>query len=228
MASGDYFTYAREHFALDALDSYAAIADDPQRLVPNPAKKHTRAAIETARAALGTAQTTLATAIDDAADRARQPRSTATADVDPAATHALTQARDQLELALAESRHTPSHLPPGQVRPNAALIDEERKLLTHAIPMAAYNAESTLARMIRGHYARANHEARALLREAMTLAGDLQITGDTLHLRLDPASAPRRSRALAALCTQLTTTETIYPNTQLKIAYSVKDHPDLS
>lgn len=39
----NYFKYAREHFALDfaldAADSYATIADDPARLVPNPAKK---------------------------------------------------------------------------------------------------------------------------------------------------------------------------------------------
>jgi transposase-like protein len=225
----NYFKYAREHFALDALDSYAAIADDPHRLVlPNPAKKQHRHAVETARTALTGTETGLSAAIDDAAARARQPGSGASAIVDPTATHTLTQARDQLELALTESRHTPSHLPLGQIRPDAALIDEERKLLTHAIRMAAYNAESTLARMIRPHYARAEDEARALLREAMTLSGDLQITGDTTHVRLDPASAPRRSRALAALCAQLTATETIYPDTQLKIAYSVKDQPDLS
>jgi hypothetical protein len=35
----NYFRYARTHFALDALDSYAATPDDPGRLVPNPAKK---------------------------------------------------------------------------------------------------------------------------------------------------------------------------------------------
>jgi hypothetical protein len=224
----NYFTYAREHFALDALDSYAAIADDPHRLVPNPAKKQRRHAVETARAALAGAETGLSAAIDDAAARAREPSSGASAIVDPAATRALANSRDQLKQALTESRHTPSHLPLGQVRPDAALIDEERKLLTHAIRMAAYNAESTLARMIRPHYARADHETRALLREAMTLSGDLQIIGDTMHVRLNPASAPRRSRALAALCAQLTATETIYPDTQLKIAYSVKDQPDLS
>jgi hypothetical protein len=222
----NYFKYAREHFALDGLDSYAAIADDPTRLVPNPAKRQRRAAIETARAALAGAENGLSAAIDDAAARARQPGSGATAIVDQAATRAVSTARDQLEQATIESRQTPSHLPLGQVRPDAALIDEERKLLTHAIRMAAYNAESTLARMIRPHYARADHEARALLREAMTLSGDIQITGDTMHLRLDPASAPRRSRALAALCDQLTATETTYPDTALKIAYSIKEHPD--
>jgi transposase-like protein len=220
----NYFKYAREHFALDGLDSYAAIADDPTRLVPNPAKKQRRTAVETARVGLAGAETGLSAAIDDAATRARRPGSGASAVVDPAATHTLTQARDQLQQAIAESRHTPSHLPLGHVRPDAALIDEERKLLTHAIRMAAYNAESTLARMIRPHYTRADHEARALLREAMTLSGDIHITGDTMHLRLDPASAPRRSRALAALCDQLTATETIYPDTQLKIEYSVKGH----
>jgi transposase-like protein len=88
--------------------------------------------------------------------------------------------------------------------------------------MAAYNSESTLVRMLGPHYARAEDEARALLREAMTLSGDLRIVGDTLHVTLDPASAPRRSRALHALCQQLTATQTIYPDTQLKIVYSVK------
>ena len=35
----NYFRYARTHFALDRLDSYAAVPDDPDRLVPSPAKK---------------------------------------------------------------------------------------------------------------------------------------------------------------------------------------------
>ena len=35
----NYFRYARTHFALDALDSYAVTPDDPARLVPNPARR---------------------------------------------------------------------------------------------------------------------------------------------------------------------------------------------
>ncbi len=92
--------------------------------------------------------------------------------------------------------------------------------------MSAYNTESTLARLLHPHYARGQDEARALLREAFTLTGDLQITGDTLHVRLDPATAPRRSKALAALCAALTATQTRYPGTDLTLAYSGKNHPD--
>jgi len=62
--------------------------------------------------------------------------------------------------------------------------------LTHAIAMSAYNTESALARLLRPNYSRGDDEARALLREAFTLTGDLQITRDTLQVRLDPASAP--------------------------------------
>jgi hypothetical protein len=79
--------------------------------------------------------------------------------------------------------------------------------------MSAYNSESALARLLRPHYSRSQDEGRALLREAFTLSGDLQINGTTLHVRLDPASAPRRSKALASLCTELTDTATRYPGT---------------
>jgi hypothetical protein len=222
----NYFKYARAHFALDALDSYADTPDDPTRPVPNPAKAAAKTAVETARGSVHDAETTLSEAIEDAAVRARRPGSGATATVDPAAGTALAAARDELTVAADTSRATPSHLPLHQVRPDARLLDEERKLLTHAIRMAAYNAESTLARMLRPHYSRADDEARALIREAFTLSGDLHITGDTLHVRLDPATAPRRSRALHALCQQLTETGTRYPDTNLTISYSVKGQPD--
>ena len=224
----NYFKYARQHFALDALDSYADTADDPDRPVPNPAKHKAKAAVDTARDGLARAENGMATAIDDAVARARRPGSGATATVDPTADRALSAARTELQQATADSRATPSHIPLRQARPDARLLDEQRKLLTHAIRMTAYNSESTLTRMLRPHYARAEDEARALLREAMTLSGDLRVIGDTLHVTLDPATAPRRSRALHALCQQLTATETLYPDTQLKIVYSVKDQPGTS
>src|SRR5674536_333872 len=164
----NYFKYARAHFALDALDSYADTPDDPTRPVPNPAKAAAKTAVETARASVQDAETAVFAAIEDAAGRARRPGSGATATVDPAAGTALAAARDELTVAADTSRATPSHLPLHQVRPDARLLDEERKLLTHAIRMAAYNAESTLARMLRPHYSRADDEARARLPQGPT------------------------------------------------------------
>jgi len=222
----NYFKYAREHFALDALDSYADQPDDPTRMVPNPAKANAGEQVSGARAKLAAAHGGVVDAIDAAGIRARLPGSGGKATVDPAAGQALSAAITDLAAAKATSATTASHLPLGQVRPGSRLLETETKLLTHAIRMSAYNSESALARLLRPHYARGDDEARALLREAFTLSGDLQITGDTLHVRLDPPSAPRRSKALAALCAELTDTATRYPGTDLTLAYSIKGHPD--
>ena len=221
----NYFKYAREHFALDALDSYADQPDDLDRLVPNPAKAHALDQVAGARAGLATAQADMVDALHAAAIAAGRPGNGGKATVDPAASQTLTAAQADVAATKQASATTATHLPLGQVRPGSRLLETERKLITHAIRMSAYNTESSLARLIRPHYARGDDEARALLREAFTLSGDLQIAGDTLHVRLDPASAPRRSKALAALCAELNDTATSYPGTDLTLTYSIKGHP---
>jgi len=221
----NYFKYGREHFALDALDSYADQGDDLDRLVPSPAKARAIDKVHGARAELTSAHADMAHALDTAVAEAGRAGNGGKAVVDPAAGLALRAAQADLASANKASRHTPSHLPLGQVRPGSRLLETERKLLTHAIRMSAYNSESALARLLTPHYAHSEHEGRALLREAFTLPGDLQVIGETLHVRLDPASAPRRSKALAALCAELNDTATTYPGTKLTLEYSVKGHP---
>ena len=46
----------------------------------------------------------------------------------------------------------------------------------------------------------------------------------TLHVRLDPLSAPRHTAAIAELCRALNDTHTVYPGTDLTLRYSTKPH----
>lgn len=216
----NYFKYGRGHFALDALDGYAVVADDLNRTVPNPKKNTARKRISLARSALARARADLAVAAGGA-------RAGAGGSVDlTALSTAVAAAAETLEVERRAGWAVAARVPLAQVHPDSKLLDEERKLVTHAVRIAAYNSESALARLLRPHYSRAKDEARALLREAFTLSGDIQYSGGRLHLRLDPATAPRRSRAIAALCAELTATETVYPGTQMKIVYSVKGYPN--
>ncbi len=64
-------------------------------------------------------------------------------------------------------------------------LDAETKQITHAIRLAAYNAEITLARALDGHYTRARDEACALIREALTVSGDICPGPGQLLVRLD-------------------------------------------
>ena len=68
----------------------------------------------------------------------------------------------------------PARVPLGTLSPDMARLDAETKQITHAIRMAACNAETALARALDGHYARAGDEAYALIREALTTSGDIR------------------------------------------------------
>ncbi|CAN5791004.1 hypothetical protein BH24ACT15_BH24ACT15_30060 [soil metagenome] len=114
-------------------------------------------------------------------------------------------------------------MPISQLRPHSRRLDPEHKRVCDAVRMATYNAESAMARLLTDHYPSARHEARTLLREVFTAPADLHITGDPLHVNINALSAPRRTRALAGLCADLTATKTLYPGTDLNLVYTVKD-----
>ena len=210
----NYFRYGRAHFALDALDSYAVTPEDPGRMVPNPAKKTAAAAVSTAKKDLAQAEA----ARQRKLDALRQPApGTAVVITNQALARLdapVDAARRDLAAAQAAARAVPAKIPLAEHNPDMVKLDTETKLITHAIRMAACNAETILARALNSCYARAGDEAYALIREALHASGDITIHGSTLHIRLDPLSAPRRTRALAALCEQLTATTTRYPGTQ--------------
>ena len=130
--------------------------------------------------------------------------------------------QEQAEQAAAA---VPARVRLGALSPDMARLEAEIKQITHAIRMAAYNAETALARALHGHYARAGHEAYALIREALTGSGDICPGNGELLIRLDPLTAPRRTQALAALCDQLSQARACYPGTDLILRYEVKSHP---
>jgi hypothetical protein len=224
----NYFRYARTHFALDALDSHAATPDDPARLVPNPAKK---AAAAQARHA----------EILAAAAQARRDASLAALHNPPPGqpviiTNQIINALDapaeaawrELQTAQDAAAAVPARIRLAEIAPDMVRLEAEVKQITHAIRMAAYNAETTLARALDGHYARAGDEACALIREALTASGDIIPGHGELLIRLDPLTAPRRTQALAALCDQLSQAQARYPGTDLVLRYEVKPHPGIA
>jgi hypothetical protein len=220
----NYFRYGREHFALDALDSYASAPDDAERSVPNPARKVAQARLRKARAALAQREAAIGVAASGN-EESKRPTMRGFKIANAELTRAADAARAEVARLEAEVRATPTRLALGDVRPEATVLDEERKLVTHAIRMSTYNAESALARMLAPHFR--IDEARALLREAFNSAGDLEVVNGTIEVRIDPLSAPRRTRALAALCDELTLAKTRYPGTDLVLHFSVKDLPGI-
>ena len=200
----NFFRYLRAHYGLDALDSYATVADDLGRSVPNPAKKPVAAAATGAKRRLAEIEERLADPLP----------------AELAGLHA--EAVAYVKGLVSDARAVPARVPLGELHPDAEVHHGERKRIHDVVRMATYNAESALARLLAPHYPRAEDEARSLLREAMRGPADLEVVHGQLHVRLDALSAPRRTRAIAALCEDLNTTATLYPGTDLVLRYSVK------
>jgi transposase len=221
----NYFRYARTRFALDALDSHAAMPDDPDRLVPNPAKKAAAAQVRRAEALAAAAEAARDAALLQLRSPAPGQPVTITNQVINALNAPVEAAWRELEEAGQAAATVPARIRLGETAPDMVRMEAEVKQITHAIRMAAYNAETALARTLDGHYARAGDEAYALIREALVASGDI-IPGDgELLVRLDPLTAPRRTQALAALCDQLNHAGSHYPGTRLVLHYEVKPHP---
>ena len=208
----NFFRYMRAHYGLDALDSYTTTPDDPTRMAPNPDRRAADRELRDARRRLADCETTEG----KASLAGRTPT--------PELQDAFAAARSEIDRLTAAAKAIPAKVPLDQARPGAVRVDPERKRIHDAIRMATYNAESTLTRLLAPHYPRADDEARTLLREAFHTPADLQIIGDHLHVTLNPLSAPRRTRAIAALCNDLTATRTRYPGTNLTLVYTTKPH----
>ena len=221
----NYFRYARTHFALDALDSYAAVPDDPDRLVPSPAKKAAAARVRRAEAAAAAAEVGRDASLLELRSPAPGHAALLTNQQLNQLNAPVRAAYDELEAAGAAAAATPARARLGDLAPDMVRLDAETKQITHAIRMAAYNAETILARALNGHYARARDEAYALIREALATSGDICPGPGQLLIRLDPLTAPRRTQAMAALCDQLNQAGCTYPGTDLLLRYEVKPHP---
>ncbi|QNE15585.1 helix-turn-helix domain-containing protein [Pseudarthrobacter sp. NBSH8] len=223
----NYFRYARIRFALDSHDAYTSTDDDPERSVPNPAK---RVAYQQVLAARTRYEKTLADT--DAAMLAARtpPPGTSTVLITNTMHNEITAdlltAETALEAAQAAHKGIPARVPLGEIAPGQQVLESETKLLSHAIRMAAFNTASTLAREVRTNtgYARGEDEAHTLIRQVLTGSGDIDPRIDGyLTIRLDPLPTQRATTAISELCNHLTATETRYPGTDRILRFEIKN-----
>ena len=224
----NYFRYARSRFALDALDSHAATPDDPDRKVPNPAKKAAAAQVRRAEVLAAAAEAQRDASL--AALRNPPPGQpvTITNQMINALDAPAEAAWPELHAAQDAAAAVPARIRLGETAPDMVRLEAEVKQITHAIRMAAYNAETTLARALDGHYARAGDEAYALIREALVTSGDIIPGPGQLLIRLDPLTAPGAPRHSPPSATSSTKPQARYPGTGLILRYEVKPHPGIA
>jgi len=220
----NFFKYMRAEYAIDALFTYGTEPAEEDRDVPNPRRKKAEASLREARVEVQRLERMMGAAV---ADNEESQRPTVRG-------FKIANADVGKELRAARAKVVKLHEALGQIpaRVTAAeaaggepvvRLKTEAKRLTDTIKTVAYQAETALLRMVEPHYARADDEGRKLIASALDLSGDLSVSDGTLLVTLEPAASPNRTKALAKMCEELTATKTIYPGTQLALAYRVRE-----
>ena len=219
----NFFKYLREEYALDALVEYAAVPDDPTREVPNPAWATVDAKLRQAHACLDRLQAEYGLeALTNLEHQRRTMRGFKTAQ--GKLSHKIWSAWQRIEQLEKRRAALPRRVPIQTVMDEPVVkLAPERKHLTNLIKMVAYQAESDLLRLVAPHYRRAGEEGRTLIQSALASAADLQVTKTELRLTLAAQSSPHRTRAIAALCTELNQTKTIFPGSRLSLRYTIRE-----
>lgn len=220
-----FFKYLREEYALDALVEYAAVPEDGDREVLNPAWKALDRTWQQAKAELDCLQKEYGI---EAAQRLGPRRQTVREfqTAQAGLLEKIASAQKRVDRWRRQRDSIVKRVPvQTAIQQPAVKLAPERKHLTNLIKMLAYQAESEWLRAIAPHYRRAGDEGRTLVQSALASAADIDVTPNELRVTLAPLSSRHRTRAVAALCEHLNASPTCFPGTELRLVFAIRD-PD--
>jgi transposase len=213
----NYFKYADEEFALDALVEYGAEEVSQSTDRRNPQWLRLTRRLQAARAEIARLQSDLGKEAA-ANDEAIRPTMRGFKIAHAGLREQLQKAQTRIERLLKQRQKTPKRIAAVDLK----TLKTEKKLIADAIKMAAYQVETQLLGMVQDHYARAPEEGRTLLHAAFQSPARLEVTANELLLTIAVQSSPHRTAALATLCAQLDALAIPFPGTHLRLRLAVQ------
>jgi hypothetical protein len=223
----NFFRYAMEHYAIDALNEYRTeVIPGTNQPVVNPAWRELDRQSRSLKTKLTQRQARFAALTLHPQAEAKEIHNW------EGQKAGLQEQIEQLENELTGVRErmtsTPKHLA-WDALPEEQKFERlapSRKRLTDTVKMVAYRAETVLATIVREELSHED-EARSLIRDLLRSDADILPHEDegVLEVRLHTLANPRSNRATQHLLDFLNATEFTYPGTNLRLAYTLLDPP---
>lgn len=218
----NFFRYMLEHYDLDHLSTYKLEDIPDTERVVNPAHRKLDAAIRKKNGLLNRIRAKFAALILD------QPIEPKVVNRWEKKKAALLEEIVKLEREIAElkpqRKATPRHIPVSELPQDQSFkqLDSSGKHFIDTIKMIAYRAETAMVHILRDVQCRPD-DARSLLRAVYSNEADLipdQKAG-TLTVKLHHLANHSSANTLKHLCRELNATETLFPETSLRLIYEM-------
>jgi hypothetical protein len=221
----NYFKYMRENFSLDRIIEYGVenIPEAEKLQVVNPDYRRLDQAVRKAQgelnrkyAELGALRMPPLVVPNEEIEAYHEKKS----ELD----EAILQLERHTKKLKGDRKATPKHLPLDQL-PEAERFTRCPQLSKHfldTIKMIAYRAETAMANILREKMSR-HEDARSVLRAIYSTEADLipNAQKKTLTVRLHHLANRSSDIAIRHLCADLNDTETIFPDTDLRLIYEL-------
>lgn len=218
----NFFRYMKEHYSLDRLIEYGTEPIPDAVSVVNPAwrKLDSQIRSSTGRRHRLAAQFGALVLLEDPTESQLEGFQQRKGQLQDEIQVLDLEINNTKKLRKETAHHIPVNSLPEQERFTRLRI--ERKHFIDTIKMISYRAESCMASMLRGHIARSD-DARALLRQMFQSDADLtpDLVAKTLTVQLHHSTQAAHDRAIEQLLTELNSTMTIFPGTDLTLVYKL-------
>jgi len=218
----NFFRYMLEHYGLDRLATYALESIPDTIRIVNPAHRAIESAIRRKNGILSRRRARFAAL---ALDEPIAPKVVKRWEKKKAALlHEITELEPEIAELKAQRKNTPGHIPVSELPPEHRFcqLHSPTKHFIDTIKMIAYRAETTMTHVLRDVLSH-HDDARSLLRAIYSNEADLlpDYRAGTLTVRLHHLANHSCDDAIRHLCRELTATETVFPETNLRLIYKL-------
>ena len=223
-AQENFFRYMRDEYDLDRIIQYGVDELDSSLMVVNPEYNNINHRLKKLREKIARRKASLFVLKEENTNTGlEQTKKYIAAQLK--ISEELQILRNQ-EQALIENRKLqPYKITVGQmpetIRYNK--LKTESKHLQNIIKMICYRAETAFANMMAAGYKKKTNEIRALVKSILFSEADIipDYENKTFSIKLYGLATPRDNIALQKICQLLNDTETIFPNTDLKMVFKM-------
>ncbi len=223
----NYFRYMRIEYNIDHRCTYDVESADMNRLVPNPAKKDKKKALEKLKREHEINIKEYGEAILKN-DEDKQSEMREFKIVNAEKRQRISELEDKCKELVEIIKTLTERVPIREIMNEKEIVkfETERKILTDTIKMIAYRAETSLFNLlIPPVFARSDDEGRAFLKKVFQTPADIipDEKNECLIIQFHTMANQRSNNALKTLCEIINQEECIYPKTNLRLIFKAPE-----